>query len=32
MGIRNWNGRLCKRLTRDGAEILGALIEEEAGL
>lgn len=26
MGLRNWNKRLCKRLTRQGAEILAGLI------
>lgn len=31
MGIRNWNGRLCRELTRQGAEVLAGLMSESAG-
>ena len=31
MGIRNWNGRLCRKLTRQGAEVLAGLMNECAG-
>ncbi len=29
MGIANWNKRLCRRLTRRGAELLAEVLEEQ---